>query len=185
MTPMASAHKVYIFAWVEGDTVYTDSYFSKSKKIADGKIEVFDADGKKLLEGKTDEDGAFSFKIPKKTDLRIVLEATMGHKGEFLLTADELGEVSPETVDVAADEPPKESPEVAVASSAPSPTGIETTELKRILEEALEARLKPISRGIARLEEERGPSTTDIVGGLGYIFGLMGVALYFKSRKKS
>lgn len=184
MTPMAGAHKVYLFAWVEGDTVYTDSYFSKSKKIADGKIEVFGAEGEKLLEGKTDENGAFSFKVPKKTDLRIVLEATMGHKTEFLVTADELGGVSAEAGDPTAIELPAETPEEAPASSPPAAGGIERAELKKILDETLEARLKPISRAVARLEEERGPSTTDILGGLGYILGLMGVALYFKSRKR-
>ena len=46
----AYGHKVYIFAWVEGDTVYTDSYFPDKRKVAGGKIEVFDPSGKKLLE---------------------------------------------------------------------------------------------------------------------------------------
>jgi len=51
---------------------------------------VFDLSGNKLLEGKTNDNGEFSFKIPKKADLRIVLEATMGHKTEYILKADEI-----------------------------------------------------------------------------------------------
>jgi nickel transport protein len=32
--------------------------------------------------------------------------------------------------------------------------------------------------------EQKGPTMNEIVGGIGYIFGLMGVAIYFSSRKK-
>jgi len=62
----ALAHKVSIFAWVEGDTVYTQSKFSKGKRVKNSSVIVFDSDGNKLLEGKTDDKGEFSFKIPKK-----------------------------------------------------------------------------------------------------------------------
>ena len=70
----ALAHKVYLFAWVEGDTVLVDAYFSKSKRVMGGKIEVMDSTGQKLLEGTTDDKGRFSFKIPKKDDLFIYAE---------------------------------------------------------------------------------------------------------------
>ena len=36
------AHKVYLFAWVEGNTVSTESYFSGKKKVMGGPIKVFD-----------------------------------------------------------------------------------------------------------------------------------------------
>jgi nickel transport protein len=82
----AMAHKVNIFAYAENGTVYTESYFPDGKKVEKGSIEVFDPAGKKLLEGKTDQEGRFSFPLPaKKEDLNIVLNATMGHKNSFLL----------------------------------------------------------------------------------------------------
>ncbi|GAI35935.1 unnamed protein product, partial [marine sediment metagenome] len=75
------AHKVIIFAYVEGDRVYTESYFSDGKKCVDSKIEVFDKQGDKLLEGLTDEEGEFSFEVPPEDgDLKIVLTAGMGHR---------------------------------------------------------------------------------------------------------
>jgi len=88
----ALAHKVNIFAYVEGDTVYTESYFPDGQKVEGGKIEVYDSQGNKLLEGKTDSEGQFSFKVPKRDDLKIVLIATMGHKNSFLLKKEELEE---------------------------------------------------------------------------------------------
>ena len=176
-----AAHKVYLFAWVEGDTVYTDSYFPDKRKIGGGKVEVFDPDGKKLLEDQTDENGAFAFKIPQKTDLRIVLEATMGHRTEFTLKAEELGgEAEEETT------PSKPTPEED-GSRAASSSGIavDREEIRKVVEESLDLKLKPILRQLAKLQEEEGPGLTEAVGGIGYIAGLMGLALYFRSRKGS
>ena len=36
------AHKVNVFAYVEGEKIYTESYFNDGKKCIDSKIEVFD-----------------------------------------------------------------------------------------------------------------------------------------------
>ena len=86
----ADAHRVVVFAWVEGDTVYVESKFSGGKRVNAGKITVTDPQGKALLTGTTDENGKFSFKIPAKSDLKIVLLAGEGHRGEWTVTADEL-----------------------------------------------------------------------------------------------
>jgi nickel transport protein len=169
------AHKVYIFAWVEGDRVYTDSYFPDKKKVINGSVTVFDAAGNRLVQGKTDEQGAFSFPVPKKTDLRIVLQASMGHKGEFLLKAEELSGGVPGTTT---------EPETKETSAAdPRKDDIDWKDVERVIEKALEAKLRPIERKLARLEEEKGPGFTEVVGGIGYIVGLMGIVAYFKSRR--
>jgi nickel transport protein len=44
------AHKVNIFAYVEGGKIYTESYFNDGKKCIDSRIEVLDNQGNKLLE---------------------------------------------------------------------------------------------------------------------------------------
>ncbi len=62
----AAAHRVNIFAWVEGDTVHTESKFSGGKRVNGGEIVVYDLEGKQLLSGKTNAEGEFSFKIPEK-----------------------------------------------------------------------------------------------------------------------
>ena len=48
MPSLAFTHKVNIFAYVEGDTVYTESYFSDGKKVEGGVVEVYDSEGNKL-----------------------------------------------------------------------------------------------------------------------------------------
>jgi hypothetical protein len=90
VVPWANAHGIDIMAWVEGDRVLTESYFSRKIKVIDGHIKVYGPSGEQLMEGKTDANGIFSFKIPQETDLRIVLESAMGHRAEYVLKADEI-----------------------------------------------------------------------------------------------
>jgi nickel transport protein len=86
----ALAHKVSVFAYTESGTVYTESYFSDGSPVAKGTIEVYDSDGDLLLTGKTDPKGLFNFLIPKKDALKIVIEASMGHKNSFTLPKSEV-----------------------------------------------------------------------------------------------
>ena len=51
---LANAHKVNVFAYAEGGTIHTESYFADGKAVEGGVIKVFDAAGRKLFEGKTD-----------------------------------------------------------------------------------------------------------------------------------
>ena len=173
---MALAHKVYIYAWLEGDTVYTESYFGAGKKVKQGLIRVFDLSGQKCLEGRTNAKGEFSFRLPLVADLRIVVEAGMGHRGEFVLKA----EGSAETLkpDITPDVPEGD-PKSAV------PVFTDELQIRMIVEQALDARLKQVMRELAEIRKERGPGFNEIIGGIGYIFGLMGLILYFKSRNKS
>jgi nickel transport protein len=93
----AQAHKVNVFAYSEGNTIFTESYFPDGRKVQRGKIEVYDSTGAKLLEGTTDDKGVFNFPTPKKDDLKIILIATMGHKNSFLIKAEEIEAVAEET----------------------------------------------------------------------------------------
>lgn len=168
----ALAHKVIIFAWVEGDTVFTESKFSGGREAIGAQVLVFDRMGKQLLEGKTNNKGEFSFKIPELTDLRIVLNAGMGHKAEWTITESEIKESSGVL-----------GSKMATESSQPVAVGLSKEEIKGLIEESLDRKLRPIVRMITE-SQSKGPSVTEIVGGIGYIFGLMGVVLYFKNRGK-
>jgi nickel transport protein len=47
----------------------------------------------------------------------------------------------------------------------------------------MEKELGPVLKMLAELRGQ-GPSVSDILGGIGYIFGLMGVGAYFNYRHK-
>ena len=63
-----------------------------------------------------------------------------------------------------------------------SSTDIKPKELEATIESVLDRKLKPITRMLADIQQE-GPTVKDIFAGIGYIFGLIGVAAYFYSRK--
>ena len=188
----ALAHKVMIFAWVEGDTVFTESKFSGGKKVIHAPVVIFDTDGKKLLEGKTDNKGEFSFKIPKVSDLRIVLNAAMGHKAEWTVPESELRDagaiVEKKSAPVPSGPIPvglskEEVQKIVAEPSGQIPIGLSKEEVQKIVEDSLDKKLRPIVRMMTESKNTK-PSLTEIIGGIGYIFGLMGIALYFISRGK-
>jgi nickel transport protein len=61
--------------------------------------------------------------------------------------------------------------------------GISRQEIKKLIDESLDRKLAPIMNMLAD-SYGGGPSLTEIIGGIGYIFGLVGVAMYFTSRRK-
>ena len=186
----SSAHRVNVFAWVEGDTVHVQSKFSGGSKVKAGKIAVMDSKGVNLLSGMTNEQGEFSFKVPRQTDLRIVLSAGEGHQGEWTIRASELVGVSPPSVPVSQ---PKiaESMETqgssSEASSIPEEPELDPhlkrEELEALIEAVIDRKLKPVTRMLAEIRQD-GPSVSDLFAGIGYILGLVGVAVYVQNRKR-
>jgi len=88
----AQAHKVNIFAYVEDGKIYMESYFPDGKPVEGGGIEVLDSRNQKVAEGVTDKEGKCVIPVPKKDDLTIVINASMGHKNSYLLKKSEIGE---------------------------------------------------------------------------------------------
>jgi nickel transport protein len=169
------AHKVNVFAYVEGEKIYTESYFNDGKKCIDSKIEVFDNQGNKLLEGLTDKEGKFSLEVPSEDgDLKIVLTASMGHRAEYSISADELrGAVGLI----------KEEPEEPVSIVSSETSLVDLKEIQSIIEDTLDEKLKPIMREIKKSREDK-ISPAEIIGGIGYIIGIFGIIAYFLSRKR-
>lgn len=188
----AFAHKVTIFAWVDGDTIHTRSKFSGGKRVKGSLVVVFDSEGNSLLEGKTDENGMFSFKIPQKTELKVVLKASMGHMAEWKIPAEEItgsGSESntPETVEKAPDKTSigagSESIKTDEDVLEPATIGLGREEVEEIIDASLDKKLAPIYDMMANTYD-RGPGLTEIMGGIGYIIGLVGLALYFSNRRR-
>ena len=186
-----SAHNVTVFAWVDGDTIHTQSKFSGGKRVKNAPILVYDFKDVLLLEGKTDGKGMFSFKIPQKTALKIVLKASMGHLAVWKLRAEELGEAESKT----AVQPTRmKAPLVTDSGSAGIEKNVDVfestkislgrREIEEIINASLDNKLRPITQMLADAMNQ-GPGFTEIMGGIGYILGIVGIALYFSNRKKT
>jgi len=175
------AHKVNVFAYVEEEKIYTESYFNDGKKCVESKIEVFDNQENKLLEGLTDEEGMFSFKIPSEDvidgDLKVVLTASMGHRAEYIIPANELRGVTGLIKEKSKEPIPAVSPEIS---------SFDLKEIQLLIEDALDKKLGPIMREMREIKksQEDKISPTEIIGGIGYIIGIFGIVAYFLSRKR-
>jgi nickel transport protein len=168
------AHGVSVFAWVEGETVHVESAFSGGRKPVGASVEVYDARGSLLLKGATDVDGKFSFPMPQRTEMKIILLAGMGHRAEWTIRAGE--------------EPPRSDSPISPPTIANDPSvliehPLSEAEIRGLLEETLDRKLQPIYALLAE-SRQRGPSTTEIFGGIGYVFGLIGIAAYVHSRRR-
>jgi len=172
----AKAHRINVFAWMEGDFIHTESKFSGGKRVNGGEIIVYDLEGKQLLSGKTDADGEFSFKIPRKTGMKIVTQAGMGHRGEWTIPPSEIAPTGPEQ---------KVSPKTS-ATSKPQigTTSVSLDQIRGVLEQSLDQRFNPVLKMLAE-SQDKGPTLTNILGGIGYILGLAGLAAYMHFRRKS
>ncbi len=186
----ASAHRVNVFAWVEGDTIYVESKFAGGKKVKAAKIIVMDPKGVELLAGRTNDQGEFSFKIPNPTDLRIVIAAGQGHQGEWTVRAAEIVDLPAKTASEKSAENAMQSDQNDTVSlksedsgTAPPYPAMMPNELETIIESILDKKLKPITRMLTDIRQ-KGPTVADIFAGIGYIFGLVGIAAYVHSRKK-
>lgn len=175
------AHKVTIFAWVEGDTVHAESKFSGGRVAKQARIEVYDRTGALLLEGRTDDEGRFVFKAPKQEELRIVLVAGAGHRNEWVVKAEEFADrVRP----VADDDTllPNQTEPVADTPLA-GRIDVSREDLQTMIEGALDKQLQPVLRRLQQMDE--GPRLADIIGGIGYILGLVGLGAYIHFRRRS
>ncbi|MEZ4525087.1 MAG: hypothetical protein R2941_04105 [Desulfobacterales bacterium] len=204
MSNTALAHKVTVFAWVEGNTVCGEGKFSGGRKAQGAEVAVYDPAGKRLLTTKTDENGSFSFPVPQKTAMKIELLAGMGHKGEWTIPLEEVtaaadtdrgGERTGVHPDAKLPENSEKSSEKSTdaglseisAKNALMPDLPDREELQKMIqtsvEKSLDEKLKPVIRMLAD-SQQKGPALNEIVGGIGYIFGIMGLALYFRAKKK-
>lgn len=176
------AHKVTLFAWVEGDRVYTESKFSGGKRVKNGTVTVLDSAGNQLLEGKTDDNGEFSFKTPEADGLTIIVNAGMGHRNQWTLSAAELGTAEGGPAATGAAAPAAEDPSGAASPTAVS--GLSAAEVEAIVARQLEEKLQPLTHMVVE-SREKGPSVADIFGGIGYILGLVGLGAYVRYRREN
>ncbi len=188
----AGAHRIRVFAYESGSTVYVEAAFSGGKPVVNAETLVQDEDTQEiLLAGRTDGEGKFSFPVPEgavksRATLNIIVGAGEGHRSRWRLKAEEyLGASaagSTALTDGFRPSPPSAARLKSERDKRPSPqVAVNTADMQRMIEDALDAELAPIKRTLAE-NSRRGPTLQDILGGIGYILGLAGVGAYFHAR---
>lgn len=193
LIPAAWGHKVNVFASVEGDKVLVEGHYGKKTKAVDCAVEVLNADGEKLVEGKTDSKGTYSFSLndlpPMRGELTIVLHATGGHKAQYTLRADQLP-IYPLPLNKSTSQIQSETDQAKQSTPGQSQSAVgnlDAAQLQKLVEETIDAKLLPLIQMLSNQQKllmeqrDKSPTFTEILGGIGWIFGLVGVAAYFMS----
>ena len=192
--PLAWGHGVNVFAYVDGQKIFVEGYFTGKSKAVDSVVEVFDAQGNKLHEGKTNNNGVYSFKVPDvvpvRGDLRIVLKAGPEHQAEFRIPASDLPAYPKRKAAVV--ETQKETHLQETHVNEDGKTGAlprDQALLKGLVEEAMDSKIQPLATMLGQQQKllmelkEKRFSLTEIFGGIGWILGIVGVAAYLMSRR--
>lgn len=210
LTTTAFAHRVNIFAWAEGTTIHTESFFSSGSKAQNSTVTATDKKtGKVIAKGITNSNGEWSFPlsadaIKSKDPIIVTLDAGQGHAGSWTLQAEDFADTATEqpastntiapTTDTkvqASSQPSSRTIEQPSKQNTTTPAATVTltkTELDTLIRTAVRQELIPIKAQVAKLNAQiLQPATNmkDIFGGIGYILGLLGLAAFMQYRKKS
>ena len=191
----ASAHKIKLFATVENQTITGYGYFPGGGKYRNGMVTVSGPEGLALGEVTTDDNGEFSFTAQYKCDHTFSIETTDGHAAQYTVKADELPDTLPPLpgsnnagVQQGAEQ---KSPSPIAQGETSAPTGQEpllnkdgvtSPDLARLIDSIVARHVRPLREQLEEYEQK--VRLHDVLGGIGYIFGVAGIAMYLASRKK-
>jgi nickel transport protein len=178
-TRPARAHKLKVFATAEGRNIRGYAYFPGGGRAANVPVEVLGPEGRKLGEIKTDQQGRFAYKAEARCDHRFVVNTGAGHRASYTVGAHELPVDLPAVGKATPDDSAPQDVPVEEPAGSPPPA-IEHEDLTNTIERAVSRQLRPLREDLetyhsrARLHE--------IIGGIGYIVGIMGLVFFLKGR---
>jgi len=165
----AEAHKLKAFATAEGADVSGYAYFSPGGRAQQATVTVTEPDGSLVARPAVEEDGSFRFTARHRVDQRIRVDGGDGHVATYTVTAAEL----PDTLPGGGE---------AVSAAAPAAAPAETPDLAAVIERSVARQIRPLREQLDAYQEKVW--SHDVLGGLGVIFGLGGVAYGLAERRR-
>lgn len=163
---IAEAHRVDVAVRVVGRTVEGSAHFHGGRPVTGAVVELRAASGEVVSTAVTDQQGRFALPVSRREVLDVVVLTPYGHAARARVAAEALA-------------PALEGEPMA----APQPHEEELA--RRVVEEVgaeVARQLEPISERLTRLEGRI--AARDVLGGLGYLLGLAGVAAYLLARRR-
>lgn len=159
----AMAHKVKVFAAPDGNKVSGKVYFSGGGKGAALEVQVLGKDGAKVDSVRTDGEGAFVYVPKSQGDFTFIVDSGDGHTAKASVSMSG----APAVKEVA-----------AAQTQAPS----DSKTLESFISQEISKQILPLREQLDHYEEQ--VRLRDIVGGVGWIMGVAGLAAWFMSRRK-
>lgn len=160
----AFAHKMKVFATAEGAAISGHAYFSGGDRAQGVTVTVADPAGTMLHKLTTDAQGAFTFIATIRSDHRISVDGDDGHAAHFTIAAAELPD------------------SLAAGPAAPS-TSAPAPDLQAMIDASLARQLRPLREQLDAYHDKIW--WHDVIGGLGAILGVFGLAYGLTARKSN
>jgi nickel transport protein len=167
----AHAHKLKVFATVEGGTISGYGYFVGGGRPQGTTVIINDATAREVYRGATDRDGRFSFLPAGPSDFTVIIDTREGHVAQTVLTAERFGATGPR--------PQPAAPAEAHATKS-APPGSGEAEAERRMEAVVARQVRPLLERIEALDARL--RLADIVSGVCMILGLAGIGLWALGR---
>ncbi|MBJ7532887.1 carboxypeptidase regulatory-like domain-containing protein [Rhodomicrobium vannielii ATCC 17100] len=179
---VAEAHKLKVFATATGAAIEGYAYFGTGGRARQSSVTVASPDGTVLGKTTTDDEGNFRYDATRRVDHVITVDGRDGHVASYTVAADELPQTLASGGDAAAAKPSAERTGAPIAAApAVSRTG-EDTDLRAFIDQSIARQIRPLREQIDANQEKI--RLHDILGGLGYILGLGGLAFGLAQRRK-
>ena len=154
------AHRVVAAVYAIDGVIEGEIGFSNGKMAREALVEIFAESGEKLGELRTDSNGFFTYRPPSVQALSFRADLSAGHIARVDLAAEDL------------------SAGLFTAENADANAG----QNRRSGGAGLRRDIVNLRKDIAAFRAER--RFQDILGGVGFIFGLFGIAAFVMGRKK-
>jgi len=173
----AFAHKIHVFATADGTEISGSVYFSGGGAAADLAVEVFGPEGAPLGRVTTDGDGEFTWTAGFRGDHTFSVQTPDGHGASYTVSAAELSDSLPSAAG-GRSQSVEAAPVQKPASAAAATDGDLAARIELLGKQVTEMR-----KQLDRFQERK--NLQDIVGGVGYIIGIAGVAFYLSARREA
>ena len=170
----AHAHKLILSVYPAGKMIEGEVGFSNGEMADSVTVEISDSDGNQLGQAVTDAEGFFTFEPTKAVRHVFRSDLGAGHIAQGILYEEDLP---------AHLKPKSSAPAKKPKNNSTSSVSQELSEqLREMIAEEVRREIKPLKKELASYKEKN--DFQSILGGLGYILGLFGLAFYLLARRK-
>ena len=128
---------------------------------------------------RTNEEGEFSYTVKYKCDQVLLVDTGDGHKAVFRIEENELPDNLPVLDFAGSDQKPDNQEPSVVAAVVTS----KDTDIEAVVSRVVSRYIRPLREQLEQYEN--AVRMRDILGGIGYILGIMGIlALFLKKKEK-
>jgi nickel transport protein len=176
ITTETFAHSLHLFANLQQNHLEGRAYYADQSPASYEQVFLYDKNDKLLQKTLTTQEGTFRFSIDKVQTFKVVIQAEEGHRAETQITIVEKPKINP------LEQQLQQALDGKFQYEHRSPD-CKTETLEKNIVSILQQEMQILKEQLNHYENKI--RWHDILGGLGYIFGLAGFFMYITTRRRT